>query len=159
MTAPHSDKSFNPWPWAIITTVSLFAVTMIGFAIFSTFHRVDLVAADYYEQEIRYQRQMDRTGHALALGGQVEVAYDAAARTIQVRLPAQHARASGRIHLYRPSSAGLDRDLPLELNDRGQQTLDAADLVPGPWQVRISWKVADREFYQDSRVVIPKAQS
>jgi hypothetical protein len=159
MTPSTPSRSFNPWPWAIIAAVSLFAVSMIGFAIFSTFHRVDLVAADYYERELRYQGQLDRTGRALALGDQVQVGYDAAARTIQVRLPAAHAGASGRIHLYRPSSAGLDRDLPLELNDRGQQTVNASDLPPGPWQVRIEWKVADREFYQDRRVVIPKAQS
>jgi hypothetical protein len=155
--APEHESPFNPWPWGITTACALFAAGMFGFVIVSLFHRVDLVAPDYYEQEIRYQARLDQMNRARSLGGQIRVNYDATGQQIELRLPVDHAGASGRIHLYRPAAARLDRELPLHLDSAGIQRLDAVDLPAGPWWVRLEWKVEDREYCQESRIVIPKA--
>ncbi len=147
---------FNPWP---ISIIAFFALAIIGcgsFIAFCTRHPADLVAADYYEQEVRYQGQMERTQRAQAQARLTSISYDAASKLIRISLPPQHSQtnASGEIQLYRPSAVALDRRLKLEPDGQGRQTIDATTLAPGLWKVRISWKVAGQDYYLDQKVVI-----
>lgn len=147
---------WNPWP---ISIIAFFSVAILGFAAFIVFcnlHSTDLVAADYYEQEVHYQGQMERLDHARQLGGAAAVTYDPASQCIVVTLPVAHAAGhpQGDIQLYRPSAAGLDRQLQLEVLSNGTQTINAQDLRPGLWKVRVSWKVGDQEYLIHQQVVV-----
>ena len=118
--------------------------------------RSDLVSADYYDQEMRYQEQLDRLRRTTDLGAEAAVAYDPAERRINISVPATHVGriVNGTIQLYRPSSAALDSRLPLTPDDRGRQTLDARELQPGLWSIRVSWTVDGREYFLDQAVVV-----
>lgn len=152
MTLPR----FNPWPWGIVAAFAIFIPATAGLIVLACWQKDHLVRADYYEQEIRYQGQIDRLERTRRLGSQVSVGYDARAQRIRIALPVDHARqrAQGRIQLYRPSEAGLDRYFELELDDSGTQLLDARPLRPGLWKVRVSWKVANYEYALDEKVVV-----
>jgi hypothetical protein len=156
-----NGKSLNPWPICII---AFFAVAIIGCATFIVFcsrHPADLVAADYYEQEVRYQGQMDRIQHVEQGAQPATVIYNAATRRIIVSLPPQQSpsRTSGKIQLYRPSASDLDRVVKLQPNQFGVQTIDASTLVPGLWKVRVSWEVDAREYFVDQKLVIAATSS
>ena len=60
------------------------------------------------------------------------------------------------MQLYRPSAAGLDRELKLELDATGSQSLDAAALEPGLWKVRIHWTSHQQEYFADKSVVVKR---
>ena len=145
---------WNPWP---VSIVAFFALAIIAFGIFIAFcntHRADLVAPDYYEQEVRYQAQMERVQNAQPIAA-TAVSYNAAAKTILVSLPPSSGNAvTGTIQLYRPSEAALDRKLTLSLNPDGNQTIDASKLKPGLWKVRVSWTAARQDYYVDQKIVI-----
>jgi len=134
----------------------LFICGTIGMIVFACSQKADLVSADYYEQELKYQAQLDRLNRTGQLASRAEVAYDAAQQRITVCLPPEQVRrpVSGRIHLYRPSAAGLDRQLDLRPDEQGVHALDAADLRPGLWKVRVSWTVDHQDYYLDQIVVI-----
>jgi nitrogen fixation protein FixH len=151
-----TKPKFNPWPWAIVGAFALFIPITAGLIILAVRQPDHLVRADYYEQEIRFQGQMESRLRAQRLGAQASIGYDQARRSIRIALPAEHVRTSvrGRIHLYRPSEAGLDRDYPLDLDPSGVQVLDAHALQPGLWKVKIAWTVGDVEFLLDERIVI-----
>lgn len=145
---------WNPWPVAI---TSFFVVAILGFAGFVAFcnlHPTELVAPDYYEQEVRYQAQLDRMQHAQSLNEAASVAYDLARQRIVITLPHTHAgtNTTGDIRLYRPSAAGLDQQFKLEPDAAGVQSLDAANLRPGLWKVRVLWSSSGREFFIDKRL-------
>jgi nitrogen fixation protein FixH len=147
-------RKWNPWPVSII---AFFALALAGLAAFITFcvmHPTDLVMQDYYEQELRYQDQIDRTTRARALDALASVAYDQPTRRITIALPLAEngAKVSGNIHLYRPSEAALDRHVQLDLDARGTQVLDASDLRPGLWKVKVQWKRGDEEYYLDRQL-------
>lgn len=150
-------KSLNPWPVGIISFFGFFITLTIGLIGFASCHRMELVAPDYYEQEVRYQSQMDRVGRTRALAEQVRVAHDAARQQLVITLPSDHAQGhpEGRIQLYRPSDVGLDRRVKLEVDGRGVQTLDTKELRPGLWKVRIQWTVQGQEYYSEQQVVVP----
>jgi hypothetical protein len=151
----------NPWPAAI---VSFFAVAILGlttFIVFASRQKMDLVRPDYYQEELGYQRQLDRMNRTHPFGSQVAVDYDAARQAILITLPPAHARpqTSGHIQFYRPSDARLDHDVRLAVNGRGLQQVDAKDLQPGLWKVRVFWKVENREYFFDQSVVVPSHPS
>jgi hypothetical protein len=155
MNAPR--KPVNPWPIGIGAFLGCFVTAMIGFVLFAVWHRMELVAPDYYEQEVRYQSQMDRLGRTRALAGQIRVTHDAVRRELLIVLPPDRAphRPAGHIQLYRPSDVGLDRRVQLDVDARGEQALDATALQPGLWKVRIQWTVQGQDYYSEQQVVVP----
>jgi len=153
MNAPLPSR--NPWPIAIVAYFAVFISFIVTFIVFATRQHVDLVRNDYYEEEIRFQDQLDRVRRTRQLNGNVAVTYNAEQRCILLNLPAAQAiQTTGRIHLYRPSDANLDRDVLLALDAQGVQRLDAANLRDGLWKVRIQWAVDGQEYYFDQRVVV-----
>jgi hypothetical protein len=149
-------KPLNPWPWAIILTFVLFISGTVGLVVMASSQRVDLVSKNYYEQELKYQGQIDRAENSRRLSAPARIAYNAARRQIVLTLPPEHATrgVAGKIELYRPSEANLDRQVKLQPDAHGSQALDVGDLRPGLWKVRISWATQNQEFYTDQQVVI-----
>lgn len=147
---------FNPWPLGIVLAFAVFIAGTITLIVLASSQRTDLVRADYYEQEIRHQQQIDRLERTQRIAPDARVTYDRARARLEVALPAAQARRGpqGQIHLYRPSAANLDRHIPLDLDASGRQTLDATDLQPGLWRVRVSWSVDQEDFQLDQRLVV-----
>ena len=139
--------------------MAAFAVFILGTAsliVFSTFHRAELVTADYYEQELRHQEHINRLERTHPLRDQVRVAYSPENRQMLIALPPQHAdlHPTGSIHLYRPSAAREDRRFDLDLDPLGHQALDTRDLPQGLWRVRVRWTASDRDYAIDERIVV-----
>jgi hypothetical protein len=156
MEKTQTPQSWNPWP---ISIIAFFTVAIIGCGTFIAFcsrHPADLVAADYYEQEIRYQGQIDRLQHATQAAHAATVIYDAKTRLISIALPPNHSQSkpSGSILLYRPSTTDRDRQLRLAPDEQGVQTIDASSLLPGLWKVRVSWTEDQKGYYLDQTIVV-----
>jgi nitrogen fixation protein FixH len=152
--APSGKRNF--WPVGILVTFAVFVAGTVGLVVLSARNNVDLVRPDYYEQELRFQEQFNRRARTQALPQPVRVTYDTAQRRLTLALPAAHAAAhvAGEIQLYRPSSAGMDRRVPLQLDAQGRQTLDTAALSDGLWRVRVAWRVGNEDFAFDEEVVL-----
>ena len=149
-------RRWEPWP---ISIVVFFTVAVLGcgsMVVFCSRQPAELVAADYYDQEIHFQGQMEGAQRAQQRG-QASVGYDAATRRIMVSLPPDFLQTNmaGTIQLYRPSSVALDRKFKFEPGTNGVQTIDAATLPPGLWKVRLSWTLNDEEYYTDQALTIP----
>lgn len=148
--------SRNLWPAGIIAACATFVAGTAALIVLACLQRVDLVSPDYYERELKFQNQIDRMEHTRTAAGKVAIAYDPAGRCITLRLPAEqaHQQISGSVELYRPSAAGLDRSLRFEPDNNGLQRLDAADLAPGLWRVRLSWTADQQNYYLEEKVVV-----
>ncbi len=164
MTAPAKSPAPGPrgpgrnlWPYGIAAAFGLFLAGTAGLIVLAAFHRPELVTADYYEQELRYQQTYDSRARTAALGAEAAVTFDEAARRIRVTLPPRHAalRPAGAIHLYRPAAASADRRVALAPDAEGRQELDARDLAPGLWRIRVEWTVADEAYALERQLVLP----
>jgi len=153
--------SKNLWPIGIILTFVIFISGTIGLIVMAATQRVDLVNANYYEQEIKYQSRIDSLQRAQQLGTNASIAYDAALKRILITLPDEQVLVgvSGRIELYRPSMAGLDQKFPLDLKYSNVQSIDASNLKNGLWRVRATWTVNKTEFALDQKIVIGLQQT
>ena len=154
------NTSRNLWPIGIVVTFVLFFIGTVGLVVMAFSQKVDLVSADYYEQELKFQGRIDRVERTRHAATQATVAYDAASRCITVSLPPEQARLEvwGSIELYRPSAAGMDRAHRFKPDANGTQRLDASAMAPGLWRVRVTWTAAKENYYLDQKVVVgPKA--
>jgi nitrogen fixation protein FixH len=151
-TKPQSSL----WPYGIIAAFAIFITGTIGLIVLACTHRIDLVSADYYEQEIKFQNHLDQLRRTKALDAAGTVAYDAARQEITISLPIDQIRPTlcGRVQLYRPSAAALDRQVALAPNSSGIQIVEAKDLRPGLWKVRVSWSVGENDYFIDRKIVI-----
>jgi len=148
-----STSSRNLWPASIIGFFISAFIFMATFVVWAMHQREDLVSADYYEREVRYQQQLDSMNRSQALATQVVVTFDPAQQAIIITLPAAQG-ATGQVHLYRPSDARLDREIPLALNGDGVQRLDAKALSGGLWKIRVKWNAQGKEYFLDQSVIV-----
>lgn len=144
------------WPYGIIAAFAIFITGTTGLIVLACTHRIDLVSADYYEQEIKFQNHLDQIRRTKGLDVAGMVAYDAVRQQITISLPIDQIRQtfSGRVQLYRPSAAALDRQVALAPNSSGIQIVEAKDLRPGLWKVRVSWSIGDNDYFMDQKIVI-----
>jgi len=148
---------FSLWPWALFIFFGILIASLIGFVVLCLRHPDHLVSGDYYEQEIAYQQRLEQMNRTAPLRSKVRVIFDAKTESIQISLPEDHAgeQIVGTILLYRPSTSHLDLPLPLQVDGKGFQKIEAPDLAPGLWSVRIQWKVSGLDYYFDERIVVP----
>ena len=150
-----NKSSRNLWPVSIVGFFVLAIIFLVTFVAWAMRQREDLVSADYYEHEVRYQQQLDSMNRSQTLATQVVVTFDPAQQAIVIALPSdKRSGATGRVHLYRPSDARLDREWPLALNADGVQRLDAKQLDNGLWKVRVKWSADGQEYFLDQPVIV-----
>ena len=148
-------KHRNPWPIAITGFFIIAIIFIATFIAFAVRQREDLVSADYYEREVRYQSQLDSMNRSQSFAAQSVVTFEPQMQTIVITLPvAQTQGATGNIHLYRPSDARMDRELPLALTEDGTQRLNAKKLADGLWKVRVKWNANGQDYFLDQPVIV-----
>jgi nitrogen fixation protein FixH len=149
----------NLWPAGVILAFVLFLAGTIGLVVMACSQKMDLVSQDYYEKEIRFQNQLDQLGRTMALEDRASVSYEGDAHCIRISVPSAHARAGakGIVELYRPSAAGLDRRITLEVDATGCQRIAAGSLRLGLWKVRVSWTANEKQYLIDEKVVVGTA--
>ncbi len=153
-------KHRNPWPIAITGFFIIAIIFIATFIAFAVRQREDLVSADYYEREVRYQSQLDSMNRSQVVAAKTVVTFEPAQQAIIIALPeAKVPGVTGIIHLYRPSDARQDRELPLSLDKAGIQHLDSKMLSDGLWKVRVKWNVGGEEFFIEQPVIVVRAVS
>jgi nitrogen fixation protein FixH len=156
MNSGLAKVSRNLWPHAILAWFLVFASALAAWITFAVRQNMDLVQADYYEEEVRFQSQLDRLNRTAALQSEVAITHDAVAREVTLRLPPRHLSPgpSGEIHFYRPSNAALDVRVPLALDAAGRQRIPTEALLGGLWRMRVRWSAGGQEYFYEQVLVV-----
>lgn len=154
---PAPSPARSPWPYALVAFFAVFISFIFWFISVAVRQRTDLVRPDYYDQEIRYQQQIDRLRRTAQPGLAVRVALAADGRGLAVALPAAHAAdfGGGTVSFYRPSDARQDRQVALRPGPDGTQSVPVDGLRGGLWRVQLAWKSGGAEFYHEQSVMLP----
>ena len=145
---------FNPWPYGIVLFFFLLFCGMAVFVAIVLTHRESMVSENYYEQELKYQDQIDSAARAQKSGAAITC--DSANRAVLITLPAAQLaqKLSGTIEFYRPSSPKLDRELPLAPRADGTQTLNVSTFATGLWQVRVKWIAGGESYFLEQKITV-----
>jgi hypothetical protein len=141
------------WAVGVVATYVVFAAGTTGFALYAMNRPVDLVSADYYEQSLQEDRQMQAVRNARDLGGAVSIV-QTGDREVVVSLPPGHGSATGRITLYRPSDSSADRVFALTTDADRRQSIPLSGLRAGAWSLQLRWTAQGRDFYLEQRVFV-----
>jgi len=144
----------NLWPYGIIAAFILFLSGTAGLIVIAATHPQSLVSRNYYEQEIAFQKHLDGGARARQSGASMDL--DAAAGRIVISPPAGQVgrELAGQIAFYRPSAASLDRQLSLQPDAAGRQSIDVTGWPEGPWEVHVSWNAGGQDYFLDRKIVI-----
>lgn len=141
----------NPWPWGLGMFITAFACSMVAFVVWSLRHKQDLVAPDYYEQELHHQAVIEQHQRAKA-AGLSPLEFEPNANVINLSLPPDSREV--RVTLYRPSDAALDRSQDVVLDERGRAEVSLAGLAAGLWRARVEWSQAGARARSEVALVI-----
>ncbi len=134
------------WGKGIFLFYSLFVVALLGVVYFSFTQDVNLVADDYYQQEIDYENQINRMRNTSALAQ--KPALELAGDFVKLTFP-PNSSPSGYILFFHPAQASQDRKVAIALDSHHTQQIDFSSQKPGKWIAKLFWKDKDKEYYQE----------
>jgi hypothetical protein len=149
-------RSVASWPLTIGIVYTLFVLIFVSLIVFSTFVKVDLVTDNYYEQEIKYQQQIDRIQRANSLSTPIRWSYTDVKQTLTLQFPSETKtqEVKGSILFFRPSDSRMDKKIALNLAQDRTQTISTNNLSAGFWKLKIFWIMNQTDYYQEGNLVI-----
>jgi hypothetical protein len=150
------DKKNKSWPVSIIIIYSVFAAGLLGFWYFSTYNRVELVTERYYEKDLIYEAQITRIRNSNALEQKPGFVLNRKAGVLILEMPSNFVSQNlrGKIKLFRPSQAQLDRSINLACNTINKQIISIANMPAGKWRFQLTWSDGQKEYYWEDILVL-----
>lgn len=142
--------------WGIKITVLYtgFVILISSLVIISSSNKSELVAADYYEQELNYQQRIDAMTNEKKLKTTID--YQLLDTCIVLRFPEAGIAEDfkGEVLLFRPSDASQDLKLKLAFDAHGEQSISKRLLHKGIYKMCLSWKNNSTTYYKESIINI-----
>ena len=145
---------FN-WGHGIAIFLVIFVVTTISVVVLISTddaYNHELVSETYYEDELKYQEEIDKVNNASELSTQVK--YRVSKEGVLITFPSdfEYTKVSGIIKMDRPSKMILDFTMPVKLNENFQILIPAEKAIQGKWIMVIDWKVGEQEFMYKAKI-------
>jgi hypothetical protein len=140
-------KKLN-WGTGIVIAFVLFIAFILYFVIKTstdTMYEYDLVAKDYYKDELEYQQRIDKLNNAKKLTQNISISKTNEGITIYFPKNIALEKIKGTVYLYRPSNENLDVRLPIAITNQ-TQLISKDILIGGRWNVQIEWNVAEESY-------------
>ncbi len=143
------------WPTAIIISMIAFIVFILSFVLRATLlpeYNHHLVSEDYYNDELKYQQEIDNEKNALNLKENVKVEKSDLGLVITFPSEFDFNNISGKIVFKRMSNSKIDFELPINL-DSNSILIKDKNLVEGRWDVKIEWTVDNTDYLFKKKII------
>lgn len=137
------------WGKGIALAYTVFVIGMLGMVYLAVSQDFDLVAEDYYEQEIAYQGRIDQMTNASNDGQKMIISKKEDNYTLNF----SEAVEDVKIHFFRPSDE--NQDLILEQDAVESAMLVASNrLALGKYLVKAEWKANGKTYFQEQDLIV-----
>jgi nitrogen fixation protein FixH len=152
----RSKTTRSRWGLGVASLYGGFVVFVLALVAFASLQRFHMVESNYYEKELVYQQQIDRTTRANTLPTRLAVQYEPSSDRIVLQFPEAGVEesVSGRIVLFRPSDRHLDKELVVQTDRQGRQYISTSGLARGLWRLKTAWARAGIEYYHEEILVL-----
>ena len=133
--------------WRIAVVFIAFMGFVISIVVYTAFLDIDLVAEDYYQQEVDYQEIIDAKKNSVELKKQLLMRQNDAMITIFFPEKYNGINIKGTVHFYHPKSAKFDFKQDLKLSDNNTQNIDKSKLLKGNYVVKFKWEDNGKKYY------------
>jgi hypothetical protein len=111
--------------------------------------KIDLVADDYYAQEIAYEQVINKIENEKKLDKTVIVSKTES--SVSVNFP--ELNSTGTINFFRPGDKDLDRIFEILTDEQGNQQFAYNNFKPGIYRIKIDCKANDVDYYKELQLV------
>lgn len=131
-----------------------FVILIVSLVFISATNKSELVAKDYYEQELRYQDRIDALNNEKQL--EVTINYEIVDQFIVLDFLKSEIKKDfkGEILFFRPSDATKDLKIDLVFDEEGEQIISKSKLSKGVYKICISWQNDKKSFYKEAIIKI-----
>jgi hypothetical protein len=140
------------WGKSIVVAFVLFAGFIAVIVTISMRQDVNLVSAQYYNDDLNYQQQLDRKNNTEALEEKPQILLTT--DKLQISFPPQTIVEGGSIKVFRPSDDKLDQYFNLKASEESVHVFPVKALGNGAYRVKMIWVVSGTEYYIEKFVVI-----
>ena len=105
----------------------------------------DLVVEDYYQQELKYQNDIDKESRSKTLKTNVSIKKTNAGIVVKFPKDLNIKNITGKVFLYRPSNKQLDFEMPISLSENNLLIPDKR-LLDGRWNIKIDWQYNNKTY-------------
>lgn len=145
-------KKIN-WGTSIVIAFALFISFILYFVIKTSTdatYEYDLVAKDYYKDELEYQQRIDKLNNAKKLVTNISINKNSKGIVINFPKEISESEIKGTIYLYRPSNEVLDKTLVITPTNHSQYISNEL-LIDGRWNIHVEWTARGGEYlFQES---------
>jgi len=112
----------------------------------------DLVSEDYYGEELKYQKDIDKLKNAKSLV--TNISYERTEDGLKINFPEDidYKKITGKMFLYRPSNKQLDFETAISLSNPYLLIPDKR-LVDGRWNIKIDWQYKGKSYLFKESIV------
>lgn len=144
------------WGTGIAIGMVTFITFIVTLAANMMNHKVDLVAKDYYEQGIAYEKHIEQVKAADAFGDALQVNVNYTTSQLEVVFPKEidANKIVGQVYFFRPSDAKTDFTETLHPTADNKQLIPLSKMAKGNWRVKLQWKMDGKEYFFEKEVVI-----
>ncbi|MDL5048876.1 FixH family protein [Oscillatoria amoena NRMC-F 0135] len=141
------------WGKWIVVSFVVFAVFIGVIVIISMKQDVNLVSEGYYQDELVYQKKLDRKNNTEQLREKPDMTI--VDRTyLRIYFPEAKLIEQGEVQLFRPSSDKLDQRFKLSSSADSVQLIPLQNLQPGAYRVKMLWTMEGADYYLEKFIVI-----
>jgi len=142
------------WGKGILITIIVFLAGTAIMIIIAVNSEYDLVANNYYEKGIKYQEKIDKINRTNALPEKPLIEF--LENTVSVSMPRMFTaeKIKGELIFYRPSNAGKDFKMPLQLDSENKMMINTDKLEKGFWKVQLEWNIETAQYYSELFFII-----
>jgi hypothetical protein len=142
------------WGWKIVILYCSFVAMMLFLVVLSVRENIDLVVDNYYEQDLKYETQIQKMKNAKQLQQDITLQYAVSDKQVVLHYPKLEETLQGNITLFRPSDRKLDFQVPINVDSANSQVISAADMKTGLWRVKIEWAQGKTPYYTEHTVFV-----
>ena len=138
-----------------IVIALVFFMSFISYLAYRSFQEnIDLVADNYYEKEVEFQKKIDSRNNALSLTN--KVMWDKSDEYLFVQLPEDldGDMLTGSVAFLCPSEK--EKDVKLNFSTNGSEnvlTIALSDFVRGPYRMKLEWRTSSTSYYYEELIV------
>lgn len=143
------------WGNAIFLVMTAFILLMTSFMIRAASNQEELVAENYYEQEVKYQQQIDKLNNTGSLSD--DVLMEIVGTELVITFPAEvkGMALSGELYLQRPSDSRADARIPVHVDADGRMAVPVDQRLKGAYNALLEWKAGENEYLSRDRIHVP----
>ena len=142
------------WGYKIVILYLGFVFLILFMVFFASRQKVDLVAKDYYEQELAYQNKINHKNASNSLKNKLSWVIEKGELTLAFPPECRGYKIKSNLYFFRPSDVILDKKMALVEDTSLVKKINLKSLERGLYKMQISWSANTKEYDDEGLINI-----